>query len=170
LPAIERRTEHDVLSDELLPGIVGLKGASSVFTGEILHEVGPIHASKPGEIAHFGTGIRTPSELLISDHIVHKSIFSGVSRELRVYSELLNDSSRDERDRLDVSDRLQHLGRGLLRVRTADVPDYADLLEESFNRIGMDPADFDVYRVRMKYPPLPASVMVRHSIPMPDRA
>lgn len=167
LPPVERRTEGAAIRDELLPGQVGQMGASTIVTGEILHDVGPSHGIVGGETAHFGTGIRTPSELLILDHIVHKSLFPEAQRELRVYSELISSTTRDDRDRLIVSERLQHLGRGLLRVRTGDVPRYADLLTLAFEKIGLDPNDFDVFRVRMRYPPMPVSVMVRHTLPPP---
>jgi hypothetical protein len=167
LPPIERRIDGDMVSDELLPGPVGLTGASTVFTGEILHKVGPVRGSRAGEVAHFGTGIRTPSELLVSDHIVHRDLFPGAKRDLRIFSELVSPTTRDDRDLLTVSEHLQHLGRGLDRVMIADVPRYAELLEETFSRIGQNPGDFDVYRVRMRFPPIPTSVMVRFNLPSP---
>jgi hypothetical protein len=167
LPAVERTQDGDTLRDELLPGVVGETGAATVFTGEILHDVGPSRGSRIGEVAHFGTSVRTPTELLVSDHIVHRSLFPQAQRELRVYSELVSPTTRDERDRLEVSETLQHLGRGLLRVRTADVPGYAELLAEAFERIGQDPDEFDVFRTRLRYPPMPASVMVRHELSPP---
>lgn len=170
LPPVERRSDGRMICDELSPGLVGLTGANTIFTGEVLHSVGPAHGMGEGEFAHFGTGVRTPCEVLISDHIVHKSLFPGAHRELRVYGELISSTTRDERDRLDVSEELQHLGRGLLRVRTADVPNYADILTDAFASIGMDPNDFDVYRVRMRYPPMPSSVMVRHELPPPPQS
>ena len=120
-----------------------------------------------GEVAHFGSGIRTPAELLVSDHIVHRSLFPGMERELRVYSELISSTARDDADRLHVSERLQFLGEGLHRIRTADVPNYAEMLTEAFARIGFDPNDFGVYRTSMRYPPIPASVMVKHPLPGP---
>lgn len=167
LPAVERRTDGETICDELLPGPVGLTGATTIFTGEILHDVGPTHGIKGGEVAHFGSGVRTPAELLVSDHFVHRSLFPLAHRELRVYGELISNTSRDDRDRLDVPEELRYLGRGLARVRTAEIPNYAELLGEAFDRIGFDAADFDVYRVRMPYPPIPASVMVRHTLPPP---
>lgn len=168
LPPIERRTEGEMISDELLPGLVGLTGASTLFTGEILHDLGPIRSHKEGESAYFGTGCRTPAELLVSDHIVHRSLFPNARRELRVFSELVSVVTRDDRDQISVSETLQQLGSGLQRVRTADVPNYGELLEETFRRIGFDPEEFDIYRVRMRYPPIPASVMVKFPLPGPN--
>jgi hypothetical protein len=167
IPEVERYQDGEFLRDELLPTYVGQTGASTIFTGEILHNVAPAHGNEGGEVAHFGTGVRTPCELLISDHIVHRSIFPDAKRELRVYGELISQTTRDDRDRLQVSQSLQHLGQGLLRVRTADVPKYGELLEEAFQRIGLDPNEFDVFRVQLRYPPMPASVMVRHTLPPP---
>jgi hypothetical protein len=66
-----------------------------------------------------------------------------------------------------VADRLVHLGRGIERVRTADIPDYGDMLDTVFQVTGWNSKEFDVYRVRMRYPPIPASVMLRHPLPPP---
>jgi hypothetical protein len=166
LPPVQRRQgEHGMLEDELLPGPVGQTGASTVITGEILREVAPAHQTTPGETALFGTGVRTPGELLISDHIIHRDVFTGVQRELRVFGELIYPTTQDERDLLPVADRLQNLGRGIDRVRTADIPDYGEMLDTVFKLTGWNPKEFDVYRVRMRYPPIPASVMLRHELP-----
>ncbi|HWA83882.1 MAG TPA: hypothetical protein VG820_10630 [Fimbriimonadaceae bacterium] len=164
IPPIERRQEGGIAFDELLPATVGLTGAGTIFTGEIVHELGSPYGEKPGEIAHFGTGIRTPSEFLLCDHLVHRSLFPGVPRELRVYSELASPTARSEADRIEVRERLNDLGFGLHRVRTADVPQYAELLEMAFAKTRLDPDEFHVFRVVMRYPPIPASVMVRHPL------
>ncbi|HVT13403.1 MAG TPA: hypothetical protein VHE55_14145 [Fimbriimonadaceae bacterium] len=164
IPEIERRQEGDVAFDELLPTSVGLTGAGTIFTGEIIRELGSPYGQKPGEVAYFGTGIRTPSEVLVCDHIVHRSLFPGVQRELRVYSELASPTARSEADRIEVHERLNDLGFGLHRVRTADVPQYAGLLETAFEKANLDPEEFHVFRVVMRYPPIPASVMIRHPL------
>lgn len=164
VPSIERRQEGEIAFDELLPTQVGLTGASTIFTGEIVHEIGTPYGEKPGEIAQFGTGVRTPSEFLLCDHIVHRSLFPGVERELRVYSELASPTARSEADRIEVRERLQDLGFGLHRVRTADLPQYADLLDTAFAKAGLHPEEFHVFRVVMRYPPIPASIMIRHPL------
>jgi hypothetical protein len=167
LPAIARRTsENGMLEDELLPGPVGQTAAGTIITGELAREVAPYHPTHAGEFALWGTGVRTPGEVLISDHFVHREMFPNVTRELRVFGELISNTTRDERDRLPVAERLQHLGRGLERVRTAEIPRYAEILGAAFEKTGWKPDDFDVYRVRMRYPPIPVSVMVRHEMPL----
>ena len=96
---------------------------------------------------------------------MHRDLFPGVVRELRVFGELISPTTQDERDLLPVGDRLQHLGRGIDRVRTADIPDYGEMLDTVFSITGWNAKDFEVYRVRMRYPPIPASVMLRHALP-----
>src|SRR4051794_40138804 len=155
-----------MVEDELLPGEVGASGAADVMTAEILREVAPVWSDQPGETARFGTGVRTPSELLVSDQLVHKDLYPGVTRELCVFGELMTQLSRDERDRIPVPEKVQHLGRVSDGIDTADVPRYGELLKFVFERTGLNPDDFDAYRVRMRYPPLPVSVIVRHDLPM----
>lgn len=165
-PPVQRRMgDSGLLEDELLPGPVGQTGACTVITGEILREAAPSHATEPDEDAMFGVGVRTPAELLLCDHFVHKDIFPGVVRELCVFSELVSPTTRDPRDRLPVGEKIQSLGRGLGRIRTAEVPQYAEMVNYVMDRSGWKADEFEVFRIRMKYPPMPVSVMVRHPLP-----
>lgn len=165
LPAIQRVTEGTTVRDELLPATVGLTGAATIVTGEIVHRVGPTSGFKEGEVAYFGSGIRTPSEVFFADHIVHKSLFPQAERKLSLFSELISPTARGESDRLEIAEKLIPLGSGLRRVRTADMPDYLNILNLAFRHIGFDPDDFDVYRIRLRYPPIPASAMVTFDLP-----
>ena len=114
----------------------------------------------------FGTGVRTPTELLISDQLVHHDLYPGVERELCVFGELMTQLSRDERDRIPVPEKIQHLGNAADGIGTAEVARYNDLLEFVFKKTGLRAQEFEAYRVRMRYPPLPVSVLVRHPMPM----
>jgi len=168
LPRVQRRPGQmgGMVEDELLPGEVGTSGAADVMTAEILREVAPVWSDQPGETARFGTGVRTPSELLVSDQLVHKDLYPGVTRELQVFGELMTQLSRDERDRIPVPEKVQHLGRVSDGIETADIPRYGELLKFVFQEAELNPDDFDAFRVRMRYPPLPVSVIVRHELPM----
>jgi hypothetical protein len=162
LPIVTRRMDGQTVVDELQAGIVGLTGARTLFTGEKVPFVGPTVASEPGEAVHLGSGVRTPAELLIFDHFVHKDLFPVAKRELRIYSELSSPTAHDERDRLNMNEQLDCLGTGTGSVSTADVPNYSNLIEAAFSQIDFHPDEFIHYRVRMPYPPIPASVMVKH--------
>lgn len=168
LPELERRSaEPPVVIDELLPGQIGQAGQVTITTGEVIRNLAPAYATEPGQRAHFGTGVGTPAEAMFYDHFVHKDLFEGVRRELCVFGEVGRPYTHDERDRLRVPEQIQHLGHGLARVHTPDAPGYAPLLRYAFGRCHWDAGDFDLYRVRMAYPPLSTSVMIRHELPEP---
>lgn len=168
LPEVVRKpgAMPNMVEDELQPGAIGLSGAADLVTGEHLRAVAPAWADKPGETAMFGTGVRTPCELLVSDQLVHRDLYPNVTRELCVFGELMTQLSRDERDRLPMLEKVQHLGLASEVAGTADVPRYRELIDLMIRKSGHSPNDFEVYRVRMRYPPLPVSVIVRHEMPM----
>lgn len=55
-------------------------------------------------------------------------------------------------------------GRGLGLSHTPDIPGYADLTAGVCASVGIDPEDYELYRVRMEYPPMPTTVMIRHPL------
>jgi len=168
LPSLERReADAGVVLDELLPGEIGQSGQVTVTTGEIVRNVSPAYAMDEGDHAHFGLGVSTPAEIMISDHFVHKDLFGTVHRELCVFSEVGRPFTFDEQDRLRVPEQIQHLGNGLSNVHSPDAPGYAKLLRYAFSKCDWNPADFALYRVRMASPPLATSVMIRHELPEP---
>jgi hypothetical protein len=167
LPQVQRVPgSMGMVVDELLPGAVGQTGSADVVTAEILRAVAPAWPEKEGEVSMFGTGVRTPCELLISDQLFHKSLYPIKKRELCVFGELSTQLSRDERDRIPVSETVQYLGTADEGIPTGEFPRYGQMLELAISQTGYKSADFDVYRVRMKYPPLPVSVVFRHAMAM----
>lgn len=166
-PVVRRAGSHDLVEDELLPGPVGQTGEVDLVMGEVLRAMAPMHGSREGENALFGTGVRAPAELLLCDLFVHRDLFPHVERTIRVYSELFSPVTRDERDRLIVADRVQHLGRGLGRLAAPEAPHYRRMSSFVFETLGWNPEEFDLYRIRMAYPPMPASVMFHHPLPPP---
>ena len=166
LPALERRVSPDGLTnDELLAAPVGATGQQTLVTGEIVRKLAPAYGLEPGERAHFGAISRTPSEVFLFDHFVHRSLFPGIERELCVFSELNSPVTEDESDLLPVSGAVQFLGRGLHVARTADVPGYPTMLDWVFRRVGWDPKEFELHRVRIAFPPMPSTVVIRHDLP-----
>lgn len=166
-PIIRRQGAHDLIEDELQPGPVGQSGEIDLVMGEVLRAMAPMHGSRPGENALFGTGVRAPTELLLCDLFVHRDLFPGVERTMRIYSELFSPVARDERDALTVAGRVQHLGSGLGRLSTPEAPHYRKMSTFVFTTLGWNPEAFDLYRIRLAYPPMPASVMFQHPLPPP---
>lgn len=167
-PRLRRRPlGNDLINDELLPAPVGFTGQQTIVTGEVIRALSPIHATSPDKRALFGAVVRTPSEVFVFDHFVHRELFPDVTRELCVFSELNSPVAHEEEDRLPVSESIEYRGRGISVARTPDVTGYPDMLASIFRRLDWNPDDFDLYRVRMTHPPMPASVVIRHPFPAP---
>ncbi len=165
VPALARRIAPDgMVNDEFLSGPVGQAGERTLVTGELMRNIGPDYATEQDKVAHFGAAVRTPAELLHFDLFVHRDLFGDVTRELRVFSDLATPIAFDDADALSVSDKVTRLGRGVSLAQTPDIPAYGDLAASVFRTLGDDADDYDLYRVRMQYPPMPTTVMVRHEL------
>lgn len=166
MPRLERRISADgMATDEFLSGAVGLSGERTLYTGELIRNLGLAYATPENTVAHFGTGIRTPAEMLHMDMFVHRSLFEGVSREVKVFSDLGQSYAFGEDDVLPVPVKLSHLGRGVSLSQSPHLPGYSGLAGWVFEQIRADAEEHDLYRVTMAYPPMPATVMFRHPLP-----
>lgn len=166
LPELRRRSaEPGLLNDELLPAPVGFTGQQTIVTGEVLRELSPVHATPGHKRMLFGAVVRTPAEVFVYDQFVHRGLFPRVQREMCVFGELNSPITQDEQDRLPTSETIELLGRGITVARTPDVPGYQKILRAAFSAVGWDADQFDLYRIRMAYPPMPASVVIRHDLP-----
>lgn len=166
LPQLRRRaSDPGLLNDELLPAPVGFTGQQTIVTGEVLRELSPVYATPGNKRMLFGAVVRTPAEVLVYDQFVHRGLFPRIKREMCVFGELNSPITQDDHDLLPTSENIEHLGRGITVARTADVPGYQRILRATFSAVGWDADEFDVYRIRMAYPPMPASVVIRHDLP-----
>jgi hypothetical protein len=169
LPRLSRRGVAGMMVDEFVAAGVGQRAERTLVTGEVARNLGPARLAKAGSFGHFGTGVRIPAEALHLDLFVHRTLFDGgASRDLRVFSDLAAPASSDEADSLPVPERITELGAGLSLAHTPDIPGYTDLAGEVFERLGADPPEFTLLRVRMAFPPMPTSVMVRLPFPVAD--
>lgn len=165
VPALARtRTQEGMMQDELLSSEVGLRGQRTLVTGEVLRNIAPVYATENDKTAHFGSAVRIPTEMLHFDLFVRKGLFGDVERELRVFSELASAVTFDQRDEISVCDRISPMGRGVSLAQAPDIAGYPDLARSVFERLSIDPTDYELHRVRMAYPPIPATVVMKHEL------
>jgi len=165
MPQLERTKTHDgLMQDEFLSSQVGLQGERTLVTGELLRNIAPTYARPNDKTAHFGTAVRTPAEMLHFDLLVRAGLFGDVRRELRVFSDIASSISFRDSDALSVSDTITPLGRGLSLVQAPDLPGYQDLVNSVMHRLKLDPAEYELYRIRMAFPPVPTTVMMSHEL------
>lgn len=166
MPSLERRVTPDgMVHDEFAPGALGQAGERTLVTGELMRNIGPAHATPDDKIAHFGAAVRTPAELMHFDLFVHRDLFGPVTRELRVFSDLTSPFAFEDADSLSVAERVVPLGMGVSLAQTPDIPGYRELASSLFRTLGAAPDDYELYRVRLRYPPMPTTVMLRHELP-----
>ncbi|MGD8450728.1 MAG: hypothetical protein PVJ57_02820 [Phycisphaerae bacterium] len=160
-----RRGAHGFFEDELVETPIGNRGAMTFYMAEVSRNAATRYQDEHNEIAEFGVQLRTPVERLIFDQFVHQDLFGPTERELRVYGELGGPDMRDDRDRLRVFESVTHLGQGVQVARTPLVPQYAEMVQSMFDRLGWAADRFDVFRVQMQYPPIPTSVCAWQRLP-----
>lgn len=165
VPELARTPTPDgMMQDEFVSGSVGLQGERTLVTGEILRDIAPTHATEHDKTAHFGSAVRTPAEMLHFDMFVRAGLFGDVRRELCVFSDTASSIAFGESDELMVRESISELGRGLAMTQAPDLPGYHDLASAVFGRLSLDPDDYELYRIRIAYPPFPSTVMVRHPL------
>lgn len=171
MPALMRSKTHDgMMQDEFLSSHVGLMGERTLVTGEVLRNIAPTHAMPNDKVAHFGSIVRTPSEMLHFDLFVKAGLFGKVERELRVFSDIASSIAFADSDALNVSDQITKLGRGVSLAQAPDLPGYQSLARDVFGRLGIDPNEYELFRIRMPYPPIPTTVMFKHELLPKDGA
>ena len=72
--------------------------------------------------------------------------------------------SRD-RGQLLLREPLIHLGAWPPDLVTPEVPRYRQLVQFVANRLNCTLKDFEGYRIKMRYPPVPALALLRHELP-----
>ncbi len=165
MPELMRsKTPDGMVQDEFVSSGVGLLGQRTLVTGEILRNIAPTHAMPNDKVAHFGTAVRIPAEMLHFDMYVRAGLFGDVERELRVFSDVAAPVTFKDSDGLSVSDTISNLGRGLSLTQSPDLPGYREMAQDIFTRLGLDPDEYELYRIRMAYPPMPTTVMVKHEL------
>jgi hypothetical protein len=172
LPPVQRQTLTDGWVKDVLPGgAVGDAGRVDCFTGEVLREIGSRYRTEHDWLWYASATMRTPCEVLILDEFVHEDLFGPIRPELHVYSDLPDAPrlpiTQRAADRIPAFEPVQHLGKGLSGIRTPDVPRYLEMVRYTFERLGWDPTRFDVYRVRMEYPPVPTMVTMESPLAEP---
>ncbi len=156
---------------ELAEAPVGNTAAHTCMIGEVVRGAGPRYRGDRDWLFVVRARMRTPCEAMIFDLMIHRELFGRITPKLDLFSELFAaelDAHYEESDRLPVHEGVQYLGCGPDMVRAPEVPHYAGLIRYAFERLGWDAQQFDIYRVRMQFPVMPAAVLLTH--PLPDRA
>ncbi len=165
------RGVHGNTEFEFVESSVGHTARITCVTGELLRAVEPRYRTDLYDDFCVAFAIRTPAEALVFDLLLHRDLFpDGGAPRAALYSDLFGGGLTlryEPTARLPLHDPVTRLGSGPDAACTADIPRYVDMLRYALARAGWSGDEFDVYRLRIQYPPLPTTVMLRR--PLPER-
>ncbi len=166
---IQRVLMSDAMVDEIIDGPVGKTGAATYVTAEVFPDLFPRRRTEElGIVEHF-VRVRIPCETLIFDQIAHRRTFETINAEVKVYSDLAGETSgravRSESERLPLMEAVEHLGSAGGVIHTPEIPRYNELVRTVCDRMDWPIKEFEVHRVRVRYPVTPSSVVVRMQLP-----
>lgn len=154
---------------EFVADSVGRSSQMSVVTGEIMRQVEPRFRQEQYENLAMLFPIRLPAEVLILDLLLHRDLFPDTQPvRAELYGDLFGGGPNlryEESDLLPLQDSVQHLGTGTEFVRCVDIPRYFDMVNYCTTQAGWNGEAFQVFRLRLQFPPIPATAVVRRPLP-----
>ncbi|MCE2924195.1 MAG: hypothetical protein LW822_01860 [Phycisphaeraceae bacterium] len=154
--------------DRVQGGPVGRQGAMTFFMGETLAPALPKGRDDRNAHLRLVANSHTPCESLVLDMLFHRQLPPLGPLELSLSTELggLILANADPRDRVSLTlcESIEPRGAGLAGLRLEESPAYLEALESVCTRLGIDPAQLQAHRVRVKHPPVPCSTLVQRRI------
>jgi hypothetical protein len=155
---------------EITEGAVGNTGIITCMTGWMGRAAVIRHRTAEDTLGEHMCNINTPTELLIFDLFVHRGLDFDAPK-LFLYSQLPGGPlyPRGGRDvgLLPLREGIIDLGAGPPDVVTPELPRYRAITELAMRRLCGTPADYQGYRLKLRYPPIPTIAVYRHMLPEP---
>lgn len=158
LPTLDVHTSGQTVYYLLGENGFGARSAADLVFAEVNRgELPRFVASGSGRKAYFFAEASMPAENMQFDVLVHRDLYAGQEPRLYLYDTSfegvasVNDARR-EVDRLDMAESIEPLGNGLTRVRSEEVPRYAELVRHVFRTVGVDESAVRGFRCRIDYP------------------
>lgn len=162
LPTLARvETAPSTVEFELRGGEVGASARFDLTTAEVFRPGDSRYEDANGDRrTRVFAGVRVPCDLLYVDLIVHHQLFESTCPEVAVVSTLHTGMALEYRepDKLPIEPEFVPLGRGLGKVEDRERDRHAELVRWALHEAGWDGSEFDVFRLKLAYPPLPSAV------------
>jgi transposase len=169
LPEIRILKEReDLIRFMLAEGPVGNTAATTMVFGYNFPASASRYESYPGEYGEHGVILSTPVESVLHDLFVHRSLSFAFNPTAHVYSQLPNGPRYPHvggnAGVLPVPDEVVDLGAGPPDTTTPEIPRYREMIEQAVRQMGHELNDFQGYRFRVRYPPIPTLAVLRHPL------
>ncbi|MEM8677993.1 MAG: hypothetical protein AAGF97_01450 [Planctomycetota bacterium] len=170
LPEIRVATANDgMLRYELLEGPIGKTAAVTCMVGIVGRKFVRRRRVEGDTIGEHNARLNTPAELLIHELYVHEDLEHALHPRALLYSQLPSQPSYPlggrESGVLPLAEQVQSLGGGPPDSFLPELQEYSRNLQSVFDRLGWDSQRFHGFRLRLKYPPMPALAVMRYDLP-----
>lgn len=149
----------------LEPGPVGNAAAADVLLGWVHYATASKRAMTPGEKGEHGVLLSTPVEMLFHDLFIHESFDFAMKPEGYTYSMMPNGPGYPA---VAPGPQVLPVPADITEIhaftQTPEVPCYNALMESLVQKFGVDAHQFRGFRVRIKYPPIPAMHVFKHDL------
>jgi hypothetical protein len=154
---------------ELSEGPVGRIGESDLFFATTARELISLRRGGTDADCSLVTSVSIPSESLLSDLFVHKSIEVLDSLHASIHSTLSQPLSEDPDQRrlstLPINVAPLVIENLALGFAPSGVPRYEEMVLRAFECLKRDPAEFRLIRVAMEFPPAPSALLLNWALP-----
>jgi hypothetical protein len=162
------KEREDLVRFMLSEGPVGNTAAATVVFGWNYPSVASKYQNYPGEVGEHGTLLSTPVESVVHDLFIHRSLDFAFNPTAHVYSQLPGGPQYPSGGRkaglLPVPDEVTDLGAGPPDTTTPELHRYREMVEAAVRQMGHELNDFQGYRFRVRYPPIPTLAVLRHAL------
>jgi hypothetical protein len=151
----------------LAPGPVGRTASRTLLLGEVLRAVEPRYRHERHRNNALHMQVQTPVESLAFEVICHRELFPAQSPRVSLFSQLFA-GQRLRRphpsDRLELLEELEEIADASSFQAIAELPRHEELLTELFAALKLSRQDFRSWRLRMRHPPTPSVIFLKHKL------
>ncbi len=163
-PAIERAPSTLGAVEYMLgPGPVGKRGRFDLVMGEVSRSLKSRYVEDGEDPLRTRFALRIPAQQAVFDVFMHRDLFSRARPRVSIVSDLfagIAGPSVPVDDELPGPPELEVLRAHPTELAVEAFPRFADAVDEALGTLGWAPESFDVFRVRMPYPPVPTTLVM----------
>ncbi len=164
IPTVSVRHCSEMELYELAEGPIGNTGVGDVCFGHFTLADLPRYQDAHNQNGEFHLFLASPVETLLFDIVLHKDL--GVAdapkamMPLNFHQDLMPARDRMPQDLLPMTEEPRELRGAKPAFATPMVEHYGEMTDLVFDRLAWDPADFRAWRLEVRFPPLPATLVM----------
>ena len=167
LPAFVPISGNGYTRYQLAPGPIGNGGLNTWIHGESIRGFAPIWADEHNTVGEHAVPVQMPVEWLLADLQVHRSLGWAMSPRAVQFSQVASGPAPGADaswDRLPMAESIEAIGHGPPVVATPLAPRLPEMVARVYERMGWDAGDFHGFRLVVRYPAMPTSVVIQHDL------